>query len=92
VPAPITNVIIMATFSSGTSTPVDVENRREEIRKRLTVTFRDLNVRVTAPDAALGSTLWSEVDPRQLVGFFRRNQRPKRVRFDRSDVEVILSN
>ncbi|KAJ6023722.1 hypothetical protein N7540_004519 [Penicillium herquei] len=64
--------------SSGTATPVDVEGNRQEIRKRLTVTFRDLNVRVTAPDAALGSTLWSEVDPRQLSGLFQRRKSSKR--------------
>ncbi|KAJ5163927.1 uncharacterized protein N7500_005757 [Penicillium coprophilum] len=56
----------MDTPSSGTATPVDLEHGDSHIRKRLTVTFRDLNVRVTAPDAALGSTLWSEVDPRQV--------------------------
>lgn len=69
----------METPSSGTVTPVDLENRAEGIRKRLTLTFRDLNVLVTAPDAALGSTLWSEVDPRQLSGLFRRGNQPKRV-------------
>ena len=70
----------MESPSSGTATPVDVENGFGNIRKRLTVTFRDLNVRVTAPDAALGSTLWSEVDPRQLGGLLNRTKRPKRVR------------
>ena len=69
----------METPSSGTATPVDVENGVDQIRKRLTITFRDLNVRVTAADAALGSTLWSEIDPRQLAGLFKRNERPKRV-------------
>ncbi|KAJ6075741.1 hypothetical protein N7499_007722 [Penicillium canescens] len=68
----------METPSSGTATPVDLENGPGQIRKRLTVTFRDLNVRVTAPDAALGSTLWSEVDPRQLGGLIKRGDRPKR--------------
>ncbi|KAJ5949763.1 hypothetical protein N7454_001347 [Penicillium verhagenii] len=68
----------METPSSGTATPVDVENGVDGIRKRLTITFRDLNVRVTAPDAALGSTLLSQVDPRQLAGVFKRDQRPKR--------------
>lgn len=71
----------MDTPSSGTITPVDLENAGYDgsIRKRLTVTFRDLNVRVTAPDAALGSTLWSEVDPRQLRDLFKRTQKHKRV-------------
>ena len=70
----------METPSSGTATPVDVENGFGNIRKRLTVTFRDLNVRVTAPDAALGSTMWSDVDPRQLGSLFHRTKVAKRVR------------
>ncbi|KAJ5151568.1 hypothetical protein N7492_009863 [Penicillium capsulatum] len=68
----------METSSSGTATPEDVENGVGQIRKRLTLTFRDLTVRVTAPDAALGSTLWSEVDPRQLSDLFARKIKPKR--------------
>ncbi|KAF7718846.1 ABC-2 type transporter / CDR ABC transporter family protein [Penicillium ucsense] len=66
--------------SSGTATPVDVEKagHGEDIRKRLTVTFRALSVRVTAPDAALGSTLWSVMDPRQLGNVFRRKEDQKR--------------
>jgi len=70
----------METPSSGAVTPADVEKGSGNIRKRLTVTFRDLNVRVTASDAALGSTLWSEVDPRQLGELLNRKKRPKRVR------------
>ncbi|KAJ5296249.1 uncharacterized protein N7443_007142 [Penicillium atrosanguineum] len=68
----------METPSSGTVTPDDVENGVGNIQKRLTVTFRDLNVRVTAPDAALGSTLWSDIDPRQLGGLFHRTKMAKR--------------
>lgn len=68
----------METPSSGTATPVDVEFGNSQIRKRLTVTFRDLTVRVTAPDAALGDTLWSEVDPRQLGNLFNK-KKSKRV-------------
>ncbi|CAI7593159.1 unnamed protein product [Penicillium pancosmium] len=64
----------METPSSGTATPVDVEFGNSQIRKRLTVTFRDLTVRVTAPDAALGDTLWSEVDPRQLGNLFNKKK------------------
>ncbi|KAJ5767493.1 hypothetical protein N7533_000076 [Penicillium manginii] len=64
----------METPSSGTATPVDVEFGTSQIRKRLTVTFRDLTVRVTAPDAALGDTLWSEVDPRQLSNIFNKKK------------------
>ncbi|KAJ5101248.1 hypothetical protein NUU61_003470 [Penicillium alfredii] len=69
----------METPSSGIATPVDVEKGKFHQRKRVTVTFRDLNVRVTAPDAALGSTLWSEIDPRQLWSLWKRAEQPKRV-------------
>lgn len=74
----------MQTPSSGTATPVevepvDLENGVNQIRKRLTVTFRELTVRVTAPDAALGDTLWSEVDPRQFLRLFDRSGPSKRV-------------
>ena len=71
----------MHTSSSGTATPIDLENAEPEgyIRKHLTVTFRDLNVRVNASNAALGSTLLSVVDPRQLCNIFARKQQPMRV-------------
>ena len=80
----------MDTPSSGTITPVDLESvdRSDGIQKRLTVTFRDLNVRVTAPDAALGSTLWSEVDPRQLRALFTRKQKHKRVNMTRCAILI----
>ena len=82
----------METPSSGTATPgSDLENGPGQIRKRLTVTLRDLNVRVTAPDAALGSTLWSEVDPRQLGGLIKRGDRPKRVGVPPQIEEYILT-
>ncbi|KAJ5330190.1 hypothetical protein N7452_010580 [Penicillium brevicompactum] len=68
----------METPSSGTVTPVDLEGGEGQIRKRLTVTFRGLNVRVTAPDAALGDTLWSKMDPRQIGGLFKHGGSPKR--------------
>lgn len=80
----------METPSSGRVTPVDLENGDDHIRKRLTVTFRDLNVRVTAPDAALGSTLWSEVDPRQVGALLKRGNRPKRVRIFNHQHAVII--
>ena len=71
---------IMDTPSSGTKTPPDLEQgQKTGIQKRLTLTFRHLNVRVTAPDAALGNTILSEADPRQIINFFRRNKLPKRV-------------
>ena len=66
----------MDTPSSGT---VDLECGGGAIRKRLTLTFRNLNVRVTAPDAALGDTLLSYADPRQLLDVFRRSRKNKRV-------------
>lgn len=69
----------METPSSGTVTPVGLEGGNGQIRKRLTVTFRDLTVRVTAPDAALGDTLWSEMDPRQIRNLFKQGSSPKRV-------------
>lgn len=68
----------METPSSGTATPVDVEYGTSQIRKRLTVTFRDLTVQVTASDAALGDTLWSAADPRQLGSLFSK-KKSKRV-------------
>lgn len=70
----------MDTLSSGTETPPDPEQgQKTGIQKRLTLTFRHLNVRVTAPDAALGNTILSDADPRQIMNFFRQNQLPKRV-------------
>lgn len=57
----------------------DIERQPDGIQKRLTVTFRDLSIRVTAPDAALGSTLLSAADPRQLLALFQKDQKPKRV-------------
>lgn len=69
----------METSSTGTGTSADLENGKSQLHKRLTLTFRDLNIRVTAPDAALGSTLWSRIDPRQIGNLLKRNSRPKRV-------------
>ncbi|CAM1507980.1 Fc.00g048280.m01.CDS01 [Cosmosporella sp. VM-42] len=72
-----------AQYRSSSETDVEAENADEErgkdhIQKRLTLTFQDVTVRVTAPDEALGETLWSRVDPRQLKGVFGGNSRPKR--------------
>ncbi|KAF9888262.1 hypothetical protein FE257_008831 [Aspergillus nanangensis] len=64
----------MQTPSSET---VDLENG-DPIQKRLTLTFRNLSVHVTAPDAALGETLLSYADPRQFLGFLHRSSKPKR--------------
>lgn len=57
---------------------VDQERGKDFIQKHLTLTFKDVSVRVTAPDEALGETLWSRVDPRQLLDLFSRDERPKR--------------
>jgi len=81
----------MDTPSSGTATPPDLEQGENvSIQKRLTLTFRNLNIRVTAPDAALGSTILSEADPRQILDFFRRSQRPKRVCGDMCKMMVAM--
>ncbi|KAL1879461.1 hypothetical protein Plec18167_003916 [Paecilomyces lecythidis] len=68
---------IEAAMSSASST--DIERQPYGIQKRLTVTFRDLSIRVTAPDAALGSTLLSAADPRRLLSLFQQGKQPKRL-------------
>ncbi|GFF84984.1 brefeldin A resistance protein [Aspergillus udagawae] len=65
----------MDTPSSGT---IDLEHGKRGLRKRLTLTFRNVSVHVTAPDAALGDTLLSVADPRQYLGFLK-GSRPKRI-------------
>lgn len=51
------------------------------VRKQLTLTFNHLTVRGTSSDGALGETLWSRVDPTQLLDFFRnRKARGNKVR------------
>ena len=83
----------MDTPSSGTETPPDLDQgQKTGIQKRLTLTFRHLNVRVTAPDAALGDTILSEADPRQFMNFFRRNKLPKRVCDSERLLKVVLNN
>lgn len=71
-------VLIMETPSSSSGT-IDLEQGGSGISKRITLTFRNLSVRVRAADAALGQTLLSVADPRQLVDFFRKDDKPKRV-------------
>lgn len=44
------------------------------VRKQLTLTFNHLTVRGTSSDGALGETLWSRVDPTQLLDFFRKRK------------------
>lgn len=67
-------------MDTSSSSTVDLETGVSGVRKRLTLTFRDVNVHVTAPDAALGETLLSVADPRQYFDSLRKGQRPKRVR------------
>ncbi|KAL4769136.1 ABC-2 type transporter-domain-containing protein [Aspergillus nidulans var. acristatus] len=66
------------TASSSSSGTIDLEQGGSGISKRLTLTFRDLTVNVTAADEALGQTLLSVVDPRQLLDYLRKRERPKR--------------
>lgn len=78
-------------MNSNSSSTLDLERGALETRKRLTVTFRGLNVHVTAPDAALGETLLSVADPQQLLSVFRRNEKPKRVcTYDRNKEFEVL--
>lgn len=58
-------------FSNGRQDNTDDDLRDAETApsKRLTLSFKNVSVGVTAPDQALGETLWSRVDPRQITGF-----------------------
>ncbi len=49
-------------------------------QKRLTLTFNNVTVKVTASGEALGETLWSRANPSQLRSLFGGGERPKRVR------------
>ncbi|KAL5049175.1 hypothetical protein BDW71DRAFT_217786 [Aspergillus fruticulosus] len=64
--------------SSSSSGTIDLEQGGPGISKRITLTFRNLTVNVSAADAALGQTLLSVVDPRQLLDYLRRGEKPKR--------------
>ncbi|KAL4998359.1 ABC-2 type transporter-domain-containing protein [Aspergillus recurvatus] len=66
------------TASSSSSGTIDLEQGGTGVSKRLTLTFRNLTVNVTAADAALGQTLLSVVDPRQLLDYLRRREKQKR--------------
>ena len=59
--------------------PRDGDYKGNSPQKRLTLTFKDVTVKVTAPDQALGETLWSRVDPRQLKYILRSGDQHKRV-------------
>jgi len=59
----------------------DVDRHKEDaFQKRLTLTFKNVTVNVTAPGEALGETLWSRVNPSQLRSVFHQEKPAKRVR------------
>lgn len=75
-------------FHSSSDTDVDVEveaqydndsTGKDYIQKKLTLTFKSVTVLVKAAEEALGETLWSRVDPTQLVGLCGGRSLPKRV-------------
>lgn len=84
-----------ATSSSASSDTENQENALEEIKsrdfvpKRLTLSFKDLTVRVTASSEALGETLWSRVDPSQLNSLFMRKT-PQRVSLSAMSLILLL--
>ena len=63
----LTDVEIPSSSSTevGNLENVDAEYGKDPIEKRLTLTFKNLTVRVEASDQALGETLLSRVDPRE---------------------------
>ncbi|CAI4214022.1 unnamed protein product [Parascedosporium putredinis] len=74
-------------FHSSSDTDVDVEVEAQDdndstgkdyIQKKLTLTFKSVTVLVKAAEEALGETLWSRVDPTQLVGLRGGRSLPKR--------------
>lgn len=73
-------------FQSTSETDIEAQEPYAEpassAPKRLTLTFKNLTVRVAPTAEALGETLWSRVDPTQLLTPFRsRNTGTKRVRW-----------
>ena len=73
--------------ASNSETDVEVnrdfageEKRKDDdFQKRLTLTFKNVTVNVTAPGEALGDTLLSWVNPSQLLDVFRKEEHTKRV-------------
>lgn len=51
----------------------------DAFQKRLTLTFKNVTVNVTAPGEALGDTLLSWVNPSQLLSPFRKGEHTRRV-------------
>lgn len=50
--------------------PCDNRLGNSAVHKQLTLTFNHLTVRGTSSDGALGETLWSRVNPTQLLDLF----------------------
>lgn len=68
-----TDVEVIQTFA-------DVEGHKyDDVQKRLTLTFKNVTVNVTAPGEALGETLWSWANPSQFLAPFRKGGNTKRV-------------
>lgn len=69
-------------FSSASETDIEAQDPHSDPRaaylapKRLTLTFKNLTVRVPPTGEALGETLWSRVDPTQIAAFFRNRRAP----------------
>jgi len=81
--------------ASSSDTDVEVgeqqdvgNNEKDFIQKRLTLSFKSVTVLVKAPGEALGETLWSRVDPTQLLGYLKPNALPKRVRLKLDHAEL----
>ena len=54
-------------------------HKDDALQKRLTLTFKNVTVNVTAAGEALGETLWSYANPTQLLSLFRKGEHTKRV-------------
>jgi hypothetical protein len=69
-----------------TKLPQDLVNSAS--LKQLTVTWKDLNVKVEGGDTAYGDTFLSFVDPRPL---FRRTKPPEKVQSLRRIISILLT-
>ncbi|EAQ84120.1 hypothetical protein CHGG_10524 [Chaetomium globosum CBS 148.51] len=59
--------------------PGEEHPKDNAFQKRLTLTFNNVTVNVTAPGEALGDTLLSWVNPSQLLDVFRKKEHTKRL-------------
>lgn len=66
--------------------PGEEHPKDDAFQKRLTLTFNNVTVNVTAPGEALGDTLLSWVNPSQLLDVFRKKEHTKRVWTYHTDV------